>query len=276
MFAPQSRSDAPRVEANRVRAALVLSARADEGVTRLVRLREGGGYRVKFPERRDGLDAVIVNVGGGVAGGDLVSLDIEAQEGARLRVTTQAAEKVYRSAGSPAVLRTAARVAAGAFLALTPQETILFDAARLTRDVALDVAPGGRALICDMTVFGRLATGESVTRGALRDRWRLSRGGALAHAEDFRVEGDVAGRLDRPACGDGARAMLAAALLADDAEAWLEPARAVLARPGVLGGASAFEGKLVARALSRDPAALREAYADLVALLGGAPLPRCW
>lgn len=275
-FAPPSRFEAPTVEANRVRATLAVYARGDAGATRLARLREGGGYRIKFPACEAGLDAVIVNVGGGVASGDVVDLAVEAQAGARLRVTSQAAEKVYRSAGSTAVARTRLRVEAGASLAFMPQETILFDAARLTRDVTLDLAAGARALIADMTVFGRLAMGETVTRGCLRDRWRVRRDGALIHAEDFSIDGALAARLDRPACGDGARAMASAVLVGDDAEALVEPAREALARLGVLGGASAWEGKLVARALSRDPAALRAAYAELVALLSQAPLPRCW
>lgn len=275
MFAPPSRSDHTPVEANRVRAVLALSARADDGATRLLRLREGGGYRIKFPHAGQGLEAVLVNVGGGVAGGDVIIFDIEAQAGADLRVTTQAAEKVYRSAASPAMLRTSACVGEGARLALVPQETILFDAARLSRETRVDVAKGGRALVADMTVFGRAAFGEALTRGLLRDRWRLSRDGALIHAEDFRLDVPTE-QLTRPACGDGARAALTAVLICDDAETSLDAARAALARPGVLGGASAFEGKLVARALSRDAAALRAAYAELVAALSGAPIPRCW
>lgn len=276
MSAQPSRSEPLALEANRVRARLAVGARRAEGATRLARLREGGGYRVKFPTCDNGLDAVIVNVGGGVAGGDVMECDIAVDAGARLRVTTQAAEKVYRSAGAPARIVMRAEVGEGGALALVPQETILFDAARLEREIVVEAGAGARALVADMTVFGRLAMGETHTTGALRDRWRLSRGGRLVHAEDLRLDGALAARLDRPAIGGGARAALTAALLADDAEALLEPARAALSRPGVVAGASAFAGKLVARALSRDPAALRDAYADLVALLDGAPLPRCW
>ena len=259
-----------------MRAALTLSARADGAVTRLARLREGGGYRVKFPATTDGLEAVLGNVGGGVAGGDAVTLDVEAGQGARLIVTSQAAEKVYRSSGSPAALRVAAKVGEGGFLALAPQETILFDGARLQRDITLDAAPGARALVADMTVFGRIAAGERIEGGAIRDRWRLTRAGALIHAEDFRIDAAPALTLDRPACGDGARAALTAVLIAEDAEARLEAAREAMAREGVLSGASAWKGKLVARAISRDPAALRAAYAALVASLTDAPLSRCW
>jgi urease accessory protein len=276
MSAQPSRSEALAIEANRVRATLVIGARREGDGTRLARLREGGGYRVKFPACDGGLDAVIVNVGGGVAGGDQMTCDVAVGAGARLRVTTQAAEKVYRSAGAPARLAFRAQVDPGGALMLAPQETILFDAARLEREIVVDAGEGARVLVADMTVFGRLAMGETQLTGAVRDRWRLSRSGRLVHAEDLRLDGALASRLDRPAIGGGARAALTAALLADDADALLEPTREALARPGVVAGASVFAGKLVARALSRDPAALRDAYSALVALLGAAPLPRCW
>ncbi len=50
---------------------------------------------------RDGaaLDAVIVNTGGGMTGGDRFDLDIKVGAGADVTVTTAAAEKIYRSLG---------------------------------------------------------------------------------------------------------------------------------------------------------------------------------
>ena len=43
---------------------------------------------------------MFVNTAGGVAGGDRFDIDIAAGEGSRLAVTTAAAEKIYRAAGS--------------------------------------------------------------------------------------------------------------------------------------------------------------------------------
>ena len=61
-------------------------------------------------------------------------LDIAAGQGARLVVTTAAAEKVYRTLGPDADDRREARLSRpGATLAWLPQETILFDRARLSR-----------------------------------------------------------------------------------------------------------------------------------------------
>ena len=73
---------------------------AVDGVTRRRHLHESGSLRVRFPSpEAEGLSAVFVNTAGGVAGGDRFDIDIAAGEGARLTVTTAAAEKVYRAAG---------------------------------------------------------------------------------------------------------------------------------------------------------------------------------
>ncbi len=50
-----------------------------------------------------GLDAVIVNTGGGMTGGDRFSLGIKVGAGADVSVTTAAAEKIYRSLGPDTV-----------------------------------------------------------------------------------------------------------------------------------------------------------------------------
>jgi urease accessory protein len=264
------------LEANRVRAELKLVVAADGSATRLRRLREGGGYRIKFPTCDHALDAVIVNVGGGLAGGDVVRLDVEAMSGAQLWLSTQAAEKVYRSAASSASVTTRLRAAGGSRVSLAPQETIFFDGARLERTLDVEMAADAQVLLGDMTVFGRLAMGERVGRGFFRDRWRVRREGELVHADDVRMEGDLAGLLDRPASGDGARASLSIAWFSAEAETDLEMVRTTLGAFAILSAASAWDGKLIVRALARDPAPLRAAYGALTSSLGGFGAPRYW
>ena len=64
-------------------------------------MHEAGALRVRFPNvaGKGALDAVIVNSAGGMTGGDRFDIDIAVEAGARLTVTTAAAEKVYRSLG---------------------------------------------------------------------------------------------------------------------------------------------------------------------------------
>ena len=126
--------------ANRARGAVRLDVRVREGVTRRGDLHESGSLRVRFPSPEDdGLSAVFVNTAGGVAGGDRFDVEIAAHEGARLTLTTAAAEKIYRATGKPAELDITLKAAAGAHLSWLPQETILFDRSRVVRRIGIDL-----------------------------------------------------------------------------------------------------------------------------------------
>jgi urease accessory protein len=110
-----------------------------------------------------------------------------------------------------------------------------------------------------------------VTSLDLRDRWRIERGGALIHADDLKIDATA---LDTPAALNGARAMATVICIAADAADRLDAVRAALDERG---GASAWNGKLVARLLAKDGLGLRKALiAVLGALAGGAVLPRIW
>src|ERR1700760_1023534 len=111
-------SAAPAVfAANRARGAVRFAVHAADGVTRRGDLHESGSLRVRFPSPEDeGLSAVFVNTAGGVAGGDRFDIEITVREGARLTLTTAAAEKVYRATAEPAELNIALKVSDGAHL----------------------------------------------------------------------------------------------------------------------------------------------------------------
>src|SRR4030095_12144913 len=81
--------------------------------------------------------------------------------------TTQAAEKIYRAAkgGGHCAIDVAVRVAEGATREGLPQETIVFEGARLKRRTVAEVEPGGSLLACEMVVLGRAASGETFTYG---------------------------------------------------------------------------------------------------------------
>ena len=61
----------------------------------------------------------------------------------------------------------------GAALEWLPQETILFDGARLERRLRAELAEGAALLAAETLVFGRAARGERMRSGALLDAWRL-------------------------------------------------------------------------------------------------------
>ncbi|MBR1200050.1 urease accessory protein UreD [Bradyrhizobium sp. AUGA SZCCT0240] len=261
---------------NRARGAVKFDVRLQDGVTRRGTLHESGSLRVRFPSPEDdGLSGVFVNTAGGIAGGDRFDIDIAAGEGARLTLTTAAAEKVYRAPGPAAQLNIALRAEAGAHLSWLPQETILFDRARILRRIDIDLADDASLLLCEIVVFGRAAMGERMLHGEFVDRWRLRRGGRLVFAETIRLAGDIGAKLAQPAIAKGGVAIGTALIVPGD-EAVVERIREAADTFGGEVGISAWNGFAMARFCAQDAARLR---ADMMTVLGrasGVPLPRLW
>jgi urease accessory protein len=238
---------------------------------------ESGGFRARFPNTfNPSCEAVLINTGGGMTGGDALATSIAVEAGAAAVVTTQAAEKIYRSQGPATEVSTRLEVGAGAVLHWLPQEAILFGRAHLRRHLEAEIAPDATLIACESVYFGRAAMGEALDEAALRDRWRIRRGGRLIFAEDVRLEGHVADILSRPAIAGGARAVATVLMVAPGALARLDAARAALANAVSECGVSGFDGMLIARFLSPDAAALRADLARFMINLTGAPLPRSW
>jgi len=262
--------------ANRAQGAVAFDVRLVEGVTRRHHLHESGSLRVRFPSpEADGLSAVFVNTAGGVAGGDRFDIDIAAREGSRLTLTTAAAEKIYRAESVPAQLNISLKAEAGSHLGWLPQETILFDRARVSRRIDIDLAESASLLLCEIVVFGRAAMGERMLNGEFVDRWRIRRGGRLVFAETVRLDGDIGAKLASAAIAKGGVAIGTALIMPGD-EALVERIRTLSETFGGEVGISAWNGFAMARFCAQDAARLR---ADMMAVLGrasGSALPRLW
>jgi urease accessory protein len=167
-------------------------------------------------------------------------------------------------------------LAAGADLAWMPQETIVFDRARLARRFDADLMADARLLLFEAIVFGRTARGEEVNEGFFEDRWRIRRDGRLIYADTLRLDGPVSALLDRSAVAGGARALATLLYGAPDAEQRLDEARSLLAGGACLSGASAWNGFLAVRFLARDGAELRRDAARFLEGFRGSSLPRVW
>ena len=262
--------------ANRAVGRIALVAEYGRGITRRVRLHEAGGLRMHFPgARARELQAVLINTAGGIAGGDRFDLDIAAGDKARLVVSSAAAEKFYRSLGPKARIGIKLSAGADASLAWLPQETILFDGARLERTIDIDLAADARLVFAEAVVFGRTGMGEVVKHGFLFDRWRVRRGGALIFAESVRLDGAIAAKLHEAAVANGGAAIATVLVVSGSAET-LEPLRAHGSRFKGDVGTSAWNGIAVARLCAADGAALRHDLMALVARLRGGRLPHCW
>ena len=232
-------------------------------------MREEGAAKVRFPH--GGNEAILINTGGGLAGGDDFAFDISAGPSASLTVTTQAAERVYRTLGPPASVSVSLKAEAGALLHWLPQESILFDGASLSRRIEADLAETAALLAVETVILGRAAMGETIHHAMLRDRWRIRQGGRLIFADDIAFDGPPPAT--RATLKD-AGALATVVLVSDAAEALIDDIRDLA---GDIGSASAWSGKLVARLVTVDGFELRKVLIPVLSRLAGQnALPKVW
>ena len=218
-------------------------------------------------------EVVFVNTSGGVTGGDRIAWGLEAGPGAALVATSQAAERVYRSAGGAARIETRVVVGAGAAVEWLPQETILFDGGRLERRLEVEMAEDARVLALECVVLGRRRHGRDGAGGALER--------PLAHPAG-RAPGACRGAADRRMLGaEGPAALRGRAGLRDAGRGGAGGRGAARGgaggagrRGGRAGGGERKEGVLVVRWLGDDARALRAGLIRfLIALPERAPCP---
>jgi urease accessory protein len=262
--------------ANRAFARIDLAVAERSGTTRRANVHESGSLRVRFPNAAGPqLEAMLVNTAGGMAGGDQFTIDIAAGERAQLLISTAAAEKVYRSLGPDTTVNVHIKAATDAIVAWLPQETILFDGARLQRRIDIELADTAQVLVAEALIFGRTGNGEVVEQGRLIDNWRIRRGGRLIHAEGIRLDGLIASKLAAAAGANGGFA-IATVLLVPGDDALVATVEAMRERFAGEVAASAWNGLAAVRCCAADGAALRH---DLTAILGALSkcrLPRLW
>ena len=182
------------------------------GAGRIVLAGEGTGARIadiyqKFPisllfpkiDDRPCKEVVIINSSGGVVGGDRLEIEVVALHHAAVSVTTQAAEKIYRALDRPARISTRLKAFESARLAWLPQETIVFNGARIARQTEIDLSPGAEVIALEWLVLGRIESGEEVLGGCILDSWRVRLDGRLVWADGFLVADETFAHLHRRA-----------------------------------------------------------------------------
>jgi urease accessory protein len=253
-----------------------------DGTTRIGSLYQQAPARALFPAmpKDRPTEAVLINTAGGIAGGDRIAIRIRAGAGTAGCATTQAAEKIYRARplDRAARLETEIQVAARAWFEWLPQETILFDGARLDRRLEFSLAPSARLLAMETVLFGRAARGEQMRHGQLLDSWALRIDDRLVWADRLRLDGDIAATLARPFGFDGAVGMATLVHAGPEAASFLPRAREIAAAAPAPGGASIVNGVLLMRFLGRDGARLKTAATSAAMALrheitGLAPTP---
>ncbi len=273
--------DLPVVRAaSRQRALGKVAFRAEriDGLTRPLRIAESGSLRIRLPRGRNReIEAVLVNTAGGIACGDRFEVDIAASAGAFITATTPAAEKVYRSDGPVATMSVKLEVGENARIDWLPQETILFDRARLDRSLEARMADEASLSMFEAVVFGRAARREAVIEGYFSDRWRIWRGGKLVYADNFKLGGPIDALLRKRSVAKGHRVIATFVHVAPDGVSRLEAARALLeCTSDCEMAASAWNGLLAVRFCAVTIDGLRRAASRFLIGFRGAPLPRVW
>jgi urease accessory protein len=249
--------------------------------TEPARVYETGGLRLRFPRSAAACEAVLINTGGGMAGGDRAQVAVTLEARAEVLFTTQSAEKIYRSDHDTSQVEARAVVGPGARLEWLPQETILFQGARFSRRLEVDLAAGASLFLVEAVTFGRIAMGEHRIDAAIRDSWRVKREGRLVFAEELRLD-HAGAHLDRAAVGRGARAVASILVVAPDGRAERDKIRAALDVVQQQGddeldaGATYFDGLALARLASPSPTRLRAAVVTVMMALRGRAAPRVW
>jgi urease accessory protein len=264
----------------RVRGAARIGFADSSGRTRLQDLFQSGSAKVRLPKVYDEpATAVLINTAGGLTGGDRLDYDVAIGANAHAIVTTQTAERAYRSLGSSAEVTSHMSVGTDASLEWLPQETILFDNSSICRKITADLTGSARLLILESLVLGRAAMGERLEKVFFTDSWRIRRDGRLVFADDVRLSGSPADFFKGPGTGNGALAMATLLDCGPDAEDRLDMARTCLEslpQPSVQAAASAWNGHLIVRFLAGDGRALRLSLTAFLETYRSARLPRVW
>ncbi len=264
----------------RVRGVARIRFSARTGTTRLADLYQKGSAKVRMPRIYGGAPtAVLINTAGGLTGGDELEYNVTIDDEAHAIVTSQTAERAYRSNDGSAKVTGSLCVGAGATLEWLPQETLLFDRSNLSRTLNADLAPDARLMMLETVVLGRTAMGESIERLFFKDKWRIRRAGKLVFADDIRVDGAPGEILRGSATAAGGHVFATFVDCAEDAGDRLSLARAVLdALPlnETRFAVSAWNDLLVARFVSGDARDLRNALISFLTGYRAADLPRVW
>ena len=244
--------------------------------SRLKDLRQQGSYRAVFPRPIEGtVEVVIINTAGGVTGGDNFSTTITANAQAKISVTTQAAERIYRASDATAgSMQTRLYAKPNAQLYWLPQETILFEGSCLRRRLDVEVAQGAKFLMVEPLVFGRKASGEILQSCSLDDSVCITCEGSPIYVDRIKLNGDIASTLKRSAVANGARAMACIVLVDPMAKTMLEGVRALIPSSG--GASLLADNILVIRLLCSDSFALRTALFPILTHLTHNAVPKNW
>lgn len=160
------------------------------GKTILAHRRHHGPLTVQRPFYPEGgvCHVYLLHPPGGVVAGDCLTIGVNAAGHSAVLLTTPAAGKFYRSDGTLARQSVSLSVAANAALEWLPQETIIYQGARVAADVRLELEAGARFIGWEILALGRPASGEGFSSGEVSMYWQIFRAGELFYKERLMID----------------------------------------------------------------------------------------
>ena len=125
---------------------------------------------------------------GGVVAGDRLRIDVHAACNTEVLITTPAAGKFYRSAGEQACQNVNLQVDEDAVLEWVPQETIIYEGARLASKVTINLEKQARFIGWEILALGRPASSEGFEYGDVHLSWQILQNKKLIFLEEMRLD----------------------------------------------------------------------------------------
>lgn len=173
----------------RGRAALRFERRGDRTVLASSRIEAPMAIVRPFPLPDGGLLIQLLSLGPGLCGGDTLWLDVTAESGCRVAVTTTAAARVMSmEPGQRAEQHVKLRAGDEATLEYYPCLTIPYPDSALVQTIEAEVTTAGRLGILECWAMGRIARNEYLQFKSLTSRTTISVAGTIRYADAVHFE----------------------------------------------------------------------------------------
>ncbi|PQM61626.1 MAG: urease accessory protein [Rhodobacteraceae bacterium] len=259
----------------RARGRLELGFTSKKNLNCLSHLHQSGCLKALIPKNYSSVpDVVLINTSGGITGGDELGINVGLSPRAQVRLTTQTAERVYKSNHGFGKIELKFDLKEESALDWLPQETILFDKSAIKREITVRMLETSSLFMIESIILGRDAMGERLTNNLFVDQWRILREKRITYAESLKLSN--ANELSGFATLGQNKALATLLYVAPNAEQKLERMRTLLKQHNLMSAASAWDGKLVARLVTDCPQRLRETLISIIFKFRQKQVPRVW
>ena len=142
-----------------------------------------------YPELNGACHVYILHPPGGVVGGARLNISINVNPNSHTLITTPAAGKFYRSAGSFATQQQTLKIAPKGILEWLPSENILFSGAKARIKTKVELSCDSHFLGWEISCLGRPAAGEIFDQGELDQRFEVWQEGSPLRLERLKLKG---------------------------------------------------------------------------------------